>query len=208
MKELSIEQKARAYDESLERAKNIYSASECKDILHTLETIFPELKESEDEKILHELSDYVKDEIHSYDSLISRDYDNRDKEDKKMHEWWKNVLAWLEKLDKKPTDCVVPHKYNVGDWIVSKYGSIYQVKTIMTGSYNLLCASNTEEINSISQVDNSSRLLCMKDIQDMLKQSKPVEWSKEDEDMLDFCCDYLDTPQATWLQTLKQRIGG
>lgn len=34
------------------------------------------------------------------------------------------------------------------------------------------------------------------------------EWSKEDEDMLDFCCDYLDTPQATWLQTLKQRIGG
>lgn len=39
-------------------------------------------------------------------------------------------------------------------------------------------------------------------------EQEPTKWTEEDEEMLDFCCDYLDTPHATWLQTLKQRIGG
>ena len=60
MKELSIEEKVKAYDEVLERAKNIYGASECKDILCTLENIFPELKKSEDEKIKKEIYEALK----------------------------------------------------------------------------------------------------------------------------------------------------
>ena len=44
MKELSIEEKARAYDKAIERAKQ-----HCAD--YVVETIFPELKESEDERI-------------------------------------------------------------------------------------------------------------------------------------------------------------
>lgn len=42
------------YKDALERAKTIYGASECKDILCTLETIFPELK-NKDERIRKEL---------------------------------------------------------------------------------------------------------------------------------------------------------
>lgn len=52
MKELSIEQKAKTYDEALERAKMSYHTGDYdKDTLEMLEIIFPELKESEDEKI-------------------------------------------------------------------------------------------------------------------------------------------------------------
>lgn len=49
---LTLKEKAKRYDEALAIAKNIYfrnalfGVSECKDILCTLETIFPELKES------------------------------------------------------------------------------------------------------------------------------------------------------------------
>ena len=52
MKKLSIEQKAKAYDEAIKKAAALYKASEpmsgCNVIL---ETLFPELAESEDEKI-------------------------------------------------------------------------------------------------------------------------------------------------------------
>ena len=38
---------------------------------------------------------------------------------------------------------------------------------------------------------------------------KPAcDWSEKDEEMLDFCCNYLDNLQTAWLQSLKQRIGG
>jgi len=64
MKELSIEQKAKAYDEAIERAKNLHKdaidmgenirAKQC-------EIIFPELKESEGEKwIPKEIAKYLK----------------------------------------------------------------------------------------------------------------------------------------------------
>ena len=54
MKELSIEEKAKAYDEALERARNLHKdAVEMENNMTTkiCEIIFPELKESEDEKI-------------------------------------------------------------------------------------------------------------------------------------------------------------
>ena len=56
MKELSIEDKAKAYDEAIERAKAIYYQGSYKPdtaaiIAETLLNIFPALKESEDERI-------------------------------------------------------------------------------------------------------------------------------------------------------------
>lgn len=56
----TIEEKARAYDEAIKKAKSLYKASEpmsgCSVIL---ETLFPELAESEDEKIRKWLLDFV-----------------------------------------------------------------------------------------------------------------------------------------------------
>ena len=62
MKELSIEEKAKAYDEAIKKAESLYKISEpmsgCNVIL---ETIFPELKESEDERIRKALIEMVHD---------------------------------------------------------------------------------------------------------------------------------------------------
>jgi len=61
MKELSIEQKAKAYDEALERAKDFIEKQNPpafdKDLIVT---IFSELQESEDERIRKELIKFVK----------------------------------------------------------------------------------------------------------------------------------------------------
>ena len=53
MKELSIEEKARAYDEAIRKAKITLDCCDSASIIteHTIYDIFPELKESEDERI-------------------------------------------------------------------------------------------------------------------------------------------------------------
>ena len=50
MKDLSIEQKAKRYDEALDNAKVVYKAIR-KDLKPVIEQIFPELQENEDERI-------------------------------------------------------------------------------------------------------------------------------------------------------------
>ena len=140
------------HKEEIIRATQLW---ECGDITReNLEYIFPELVESEDEKIRKELIKFVKVNIPNEERYI----------------------AWLEKQGDK---AVISHKFNVGDWIISKWGGIYQIKEVMSGSYNLLCTNNAEEINSITQVDNNSRLLCIGDIKKLEKQceQKPaVDW--------------------------------
>lgn len=82
MKKLSIEEKAKAYDEAIERANELNYVSD-KDSLQrkTVEHIFPELKESEDERIRKELIDFIYDKTDTYELR------------EKSNSW----LAWLEK---------------------------------------------------------------------------------------------------------------
>ncbi len=57
----TIEQKAKAYDEALERAKQLYVDGMPQISRNTTEYIFPELKESEDERIRGAIIDHLKD---------------------------------------------------------------------------------------------------------------------------------------------------
>ena len=92
MKELSIEQKAKKYDAAINTAKECYTDElslhqPSKDVL---EYIFPELKESEDERIMEALIDGFK------------DYKGWDEE------WWngvtvREIIAWLEKQGEQKT---------------------------------------------------------------------------------------------------------
>ena len=86
MKELSIKEKAKAYDKALERAKKWYNAPNIDKIPtygnRIIEEIFPELIESEDERIREEIINYFK--------CQSRDEPCR----KSIHDKW---IAWLEK---------------------------------------------------------------------------------------------------------------
>lgn len=76
------EEKARAYDEALAKAKEQYNYPCMRSCMGILEEIFPELKESEDEKIRKEL-------IRSFKSLNTiKVWNGIERTD---------IIAWLEK---------------------------------------------------------------------------------------------------------------
>ena len=109
---MTIEEKARAYDKAIERAEEIiryYKEHNRGDeaAIEDLETIFPELAESEDERIRKALIEVFSNR-EKY--LIDQSFG-----DITVSE----ALVWLEKQgEQKPTD-KVESKFKIGDWIVS-----------------------------------------------------------------------------------------
>ena len=98
---MTEKEKAKAYDEAIERAKkwhNIPNPLYCNIIT---EKIFPELKESEDEKIRKEII-----------SILRNAYWTSNKNR------FNELVAWLEKQGKNSTDKIEP-KFKVGDKIVN-----------------------------------------------------------------------------------------
>ena len=95
MKELSIEQKAKRYDEAIEiindyYQKTRYSSLSCaSNDIEVLEKAFPELKESEDEQHCKWILEYL--------------YDGLRKSDEQFKDHFKAAIAWLEKQgEQKP----------------------------------------------------------------------------------------------------------
>ncbi|MBR5896527.1 MAG: hypothetical protein IKZ39_02810 [Lachnospiraceae bacterium] len=94
---MTTEEKARAYDEALERARQIkdgkdeWRYSDLAEITPALTDIFPQLSESEDERIREEIVDYFKKEC---ECLLN---DFRDKEDEKQLSFYNKAIAYLEK---------------------------------------------------------------------------------------------------------------
>ena len=61
MKELSIEEKAKRYDEAMEKAKNTIEVNQAiPDIVECVESLFPELTESGEEEIRKEITEFFK----------------------------------------------------------------------------------------------------------------------------------------------------
>jgi hypothetical protein len=87
MKKLSIENKARAYDEALEKAKNYYSTTDSVADTELIELIFPELKESEDERMRKWLIDYLDNRVLNSPSGAEKEAVSKS-------------IAWLEKQGK------------------------------------------------------------------------------------------------------------
>ena len=90
MKELSIEQKAKAYDEALRLARDYYKANLKLDNVDenlVLEDIFPQLKEPDDEKLREQVV-YAINQLHVCECTKTK------------------LLAWLEKQgEQKPDYC-------------------------------------------------------------------------------------------------------
>ena len=152
MKELSIEQKAKAYDEALKRAK-LYNSDNVKQVVKDLVTyIFPELKESEDERIRKELIDYIKSKFeNSCSPTPSKNI---------LGNW----LAWLEKQgEQKYTDKVKP-KFNVGDWIIFNGLTLY-INEVVKGYYKTISKGGIH--NSYDwDIDNAARRWTIQDAKD------------------------------------------
>jgi hypothetical protein len=142
MKELSIEQKAKAYDNIIEKASRMHSEN-CEACQICIEELIPELRESEDERIRKDLINYLK-------SVLS----NKKYGDKFIEDW----IAWLEKRgeqepadkvepsfdeaqgtpiikqeENKPNDKVKP-KFHEGDWVVYD-NRVYQVVELPKEGY-------------------------------------------------------------------------
>ena len=75
---ITTEEKAKAYDEALERAKTLYENANGMILKKWVEQVFPELAESEDEKVRKEIVRFIRMEV----------------EDEIVGNKW---LAWLEK---------------------------------------------------------------------------------------------------------------
>jgi hypothetical protein len=89
----TIEEKAKAYDEAIKRAKEFVS----KDNVEVTEYIFPELAESEDERIRKEMIEILKKEAHDFPSSVIAE---------KSNSW----IAWLEKQGEQKLEMKTPEE--------------------------------------------------------------------------------------------------
>lgn len=104
MKELSIEEKVEAYDKVSKEVKDFFEGKRkmCSNVTKALEDLFPELKESEDEKIRKWIINEIKVKHHNLDE------DNVDFVDK--------AIAWLDKQGKPNPYSGVSFEYNGHTW--------------------------------------------------------------------------------------------
>ena len=89
---MDYKEKAKAYDELLAKAKQIYNKENDVLIIHTIEELFPELAESEDEKIRKALIDGF---------TVIKESKNCGKTFSNHNIPVTDILAWLEKQGKK-----------------------------------------------------------------------------------------------------------
>lgn len=109
------------YEEALERARNIRFGNPQSVTANVVcEEIFPELKESEDERIRKWLIGVIKSNEYGSISNVGE-----------MPCPKPNVIAWLEKQgEHKPADKVEP-KFKVGDWVVRGYDNSYATNQVI-----------------------------------------------------------------------------
>ena len=107
MKELTIEEKAKRYDEALERAKEIVNNEHASsDWKIWLCNCFPELKEREDERIRKSLIENFK--------WFCGDFPETTKWGKDNNLLVKDIIAWLEKQNQTFTKKDVDDAYLKG----------------------------------------------------------------------------------------------
>ena len=113
MKELSIEEKAKRYDEAIEKGKQIQNTpytAHWDTMKEVAEHLLPELKESEDEKIRKEIISFVQQAIDTGYGII----------DKERKDKW---IAWLEKQG-EPVE-INPSEFDTRlQALIGKFGSL------------------------------------------------------------------------------------
>lgn len=85
---MTQEEKAKAYDNIIEKAIKMHSEN-CEACQMCIEELIPELKESEDVKIIKEIKDFFSRIMLGQENFLREDYD------------WNAWIAWLEKQSEK-----------------------------------------------------------------------------------------------------------
>ena len=143
------------YKEALERAREFQKSKDGLCVL-TAESIFPELQESEDERIRKTL-------LESFEYQIKESYPDK--------EWicgvkLKEIVAWLEKQgEQKATDKVEP-KFHEGDWIIDKQGIVHQIEKVIENVTNNTFAYDLVGGGYFNEEVKSCRLWTIDDAKD------------------------------------------
>lgn len=115
---MTQEEKANAYDKALKEASIAYKDGD-KHLKAMLEIIFPELIESEDERIRKDMIIWLKGFIGEASGVGYTEDEIKER------------IAYLEKQGKKkPTD-KVKSKFNQGDWVIDKQGIVHQIENVI-----------------------------------------------------------------------------
>lgn len=112
---MTEKEKAKAYDEAIERAKKLYGNG-------IIEEIFPELKEDDTERIRKNCIHFL--ELQKQHHAATFEIEE--------------CIAWLEKQGKKSTAKIEP-RFKVGDWVIfTTSESVYQVEKKGNYEYTLM----------------------------------------------------------------------
>ena len=151
---MTQEEKARAYDEALERAKKEWSNNldnAYKNYRERLEIIFPELKESDDEKIRKALLEYFGEECDT--ATINGIYCYK-------------IYDWLKKQNEhKSIDKVIKPKFHEGEWVVYK-NDICQIVKREEGCNKLVTVFGIEKELVNERNLSTARLWTIQDAKD------------------------------------------
>lgn len=184
---MTQEEKAKAYNEALERARSMAVMPTDKAML---EEIFPELRESEDDRMLREFDAYLRDEIEFYTN------DCRDEEDRRKLAMLKYMQKWLEK-QKEPTkeELYAEAGTTEKEYIANTMKMVRAMREKKQEQKPAESSTNLDEIlddyfanfkvpeHQIIFEDTFRKIA--KDFYEMKHNSKPVEWSEEDEQIRD-----------------------
>ena len=139
----------KAYKEAIKRAKAMIEVAEKEEVYKSAITIFPELKESDDDRIRKGI-------IRNLEYLM-------DRAEGFVKDELKERIAWLEKQGgQKPADKVEP-KFKVGDWIVTPANKVFQITSIEGTSYKF---DNESHYWEICYCDEQCRLWTIQDAKD------------------------------------------
>ena len=222
MKELSIEEKAKAYDYAIKRLEYIKTGKCQKTFVFTeglFDYIFPELKESDDELMIQYFKDLAP-------------FDNADELYEKYGFSHKDAIAWLEKQcghSKFINGIQVMDKVTRNeDGVLVNLSQLNRVAN-KQGEQKLLYVNDNakemfikalervEEQNKkgykLTDCDKNSWWEDFKAYTSCIIEQKPASWSKEDEKQArqierivhDGCTQKLQKQIADWFESLKER---
>lgn len=85
-------------EEAIKILKNFHDKSALFSVRTALETLYPELAESEDEVIRKEIILFIQDDVDEINLKVRGDYDDRDEDDIAHQNWCKKAISWLENI--------------------------------------------------------------------------------------------------------------
>ena len=177
---MTIEEKAKAYDEALARAKTYLTPDtpDRVDTVSAITTIFPKLAESEDEKVRNGLVRFLK-ELLELGGVLHDEWDRNECE---------KYIAWLEKQKEPNPFTGTGFNYNGNTWGMCARDNgvdiLFNSKLIRHISEEKQAEQKASYTTMVETGDGGINALVTRELptDGCDDEQKPAEWSEEDED--------------------------